>query len=89
MPFSSAAYDPETLALLTRAFDDAWREVEAAKIACLANDRAAIRTALAIRIMIAANEGELDPERLKRLALSGYRWPQRRRVSCRIRQTHG
>jgi hypothetical protein len=31
MPFSNAAYDPETLALLTRAFDEAWNEVENAQ----------------------------------------------------------
>jgi hypothetical protein len=26
MPFSGASYDPDTLALLTAAFDAAWRE---------------------------------------------------------------
>jgi hypothetical protein len=87
MPFSNAAYDPETLALLTRAFDDAWREVEATKIAGETGDGAGIRTALAIRIMIAANEGERDPERLKRLALQAI--DGRSADECRIRQTYG
>ena len=67
MPFSGASYDPETLGLLTRAFNDAWHEVQIAKPR-LAND-GTTRRIMALRIMLAANQGERDVERLKLLAL--------------------
>ena len=66
MPFSGAAYDPETLDLLTRAFESAWGEIATTDAI---TDQAAVRTALAIRIMIAASGGERDPDQLKRLGL--------------------
>jgi hypothetical protein len=68
MPFASDRYDPETLNLMSRAFDAAWEETEYA----LANnnfDPTGLRTMMAVRIMAAVRDGERDPERLKGLAL--------------------
>ena len=69
MPFSGASYDPESLHLLTQAFEAAWREVQAANPNQTEADLAIMRKMMALRIMAAANEGERDPERLKDLAL--------------------
>jgi hypothetical protein len=69
MPFSGASYDPESLDLLTQAFEAAWREVQAANPNQTEADLAITRKMMALRIMAAANEGERDPERLKNLAL--------------------
>jgi hypothetical protein len=33
MPFSSASYDPDTLNLLTRAYEDAWHELQLKTVA--------------------------------------------------------
>jgi hypothetical protein len=61
-------YDPETLALLSGAFDDAWREVQAALV--LERARAnAMRTLMATRLMVAVRDGERDRGRLKMIAL--------------------
>ena len=66
--FPDSSYDPDTLALLTRAFDDAWKDVQSALvIKPLAAD--VLRTRLAKRILLAANDGERDPVRLKLIAL--------------------
>jgi hypothetical protein len=69
MPFSSVSYDPDTLTLLTRAYEDAWHELQIMNVVGSPDDEVAIRTRLAIRIMAAAREGERDPDRLKLLAL--------------------
>jgi hypothetical protein len=68
MIFPTDAYDPETLALMTKAFDAAWEEVGFA-LARGDSDPNAIRSLMAIRIMAAVRDGERDPERLKELAL--------------------
>jgi hypothetical protein len=70
MPFSDASYDPETLSLLDRAFKEAWQEVEVA-IPSAANNGSmeTTRKMMALRIMDAANQGERDKDRLKRLAV--------------------
>ena len=66
--FPDTSYDPDTLALLTRALDDAWKDVASALgVKPFAAD--VLRTRLAKRIMVAANEGERDPKRLKLIAL--------------------
>lgn len=66
--FPETSYDRDTLALLTRALDDAWKEVQSALVVKpLAAD--VLRTRLAKRIMVAANDGERDPTRLKWIAL--------------------
>ena len=66
--FPDTSYDPDTLALLMRALDDAWTDVASALgVKPLAAD--VLRTRLAKRIMVAADEGEREPKRLKLIAL--------------------
>ena len=66
--FPDTSYDPDTLALLMRAFDDAWKDVQSALVVKpLAAD--VLRRRLAKRILLAANDGERDPTRLKLIAL--------------------
>ena len=67
--FPDTSYDPDTLALLTRAFDDAWKDVQSALVVKpIAAD--VLRRRLAKRILLAANDGERDPTRLKLVALA-------------------
>ena len=66
--FPASSFDPETLSLLSRVFDEAWIETQVT----LGNkplDATAVRSALAKRIMAAAKGGERDPDRLKLIAL--------------------
>lgn len=67
MPFSKAvsSFDPETLELLRQAFDSAWQEAQASG----QPDNVLVRELMAARIMIAARNGERDPEALKAAAL--------------------
>ena len=69
MPFSDASYDPDTLALLARAYDEAWHELQIMNFVGSGQDDAVIQKMLGIRIMAAAANGERDPDRLKLLAL--------------------
>jgi len=69
MPFSGNSYDPETLAILTKAFDAAWKTVQAANVGRSEADLITTRKMMALKIMNAANNGERDPERLKSLAV--------------------
>jgi hypothetical protein len=66
MPFPADCYDSETLALMTRALDAAWREVVTRDQVA---DRAGLHTIMEIRIMAAVRNGERDPAHLKQLAL--------------------
>ena len=69
MPFPRDCFDPETLGLMTKAFDAAWEEVGFA----LVNEDVtptALRQIMALRIMAAVRDGERDPQRLKELALA-------------------
>jgi hypothetical protein len=64
MPFSDTSFDPETQATLTRVMDEVCGELQAE-----ANEPdKATRTMLAIRLIVAAAEGERDPNKLKHLA---------------------
>jgi hypothetical protein len=67
-------YDRETIALMTRAIDIAWREIELSRIP---NDPllVAIHTAMVRQIMAAVKNGERDLTRLKLAALSAIRRP--------------
>jgi hypothetical protein len=67
MPFSNAAYDPEPLAMLTRAFDDACKEQHVGGAGHIASR--AGRTLMALRLMTAAAGGERDHQRLKLAAV--------------------
>ena len=69
MPFADGHYDPVTLALITRAFDEAWAEVQSKMKDSLLGDGSGIRRTMALRIMAAARDGMRDLERLKRLAI--------------------
>ena len=69
MPFSNYRdnFDPETLAILEIAFNEAWEVL----LASGGNfDQKATRDALAELIISFATEGETDPKRLKELALA-------------------
>lgn len=66
--FPDTTYDPDTLAVLMRALDEAWTEVQSA-LGVKPLDSDFLRARLAMRIMIAANGGERDPRRLKLIAL--------------------
>jgi hypothetical protein len=66
--FPTASYDPDTLGLLTRAFDDAWVALQAL-VGAKPVAAEVLRARLASRIMAAAADGERDPSRLKLIAL--------------------
>jgi len=69
VPFSNYRdnFDPETLAILEIAFNEAWEVL----LASGGNfDQKATKDALAEVIISFAAEGETDPKRLKALALS-------------------
>ena len=68
MEFPKDLYDPKTLDLMQWAFDTAWEEVEYA-LAGGKIDPTGLRTIMSVRIMAAVRDGELDPERLKELAI--------------------
>ena len=69
MPFSkeAAAFDPETLDVLTQAFNAAWARVRTP--GQREADVKIVREMLAARILQAAREGERDPAALLAAAL--------------------
>ena len=69
VPFSNYRdnYDPETLAILEAAFNQAWEVLIVSKGEF---DQKATRDALAELIISFAAEGETNPKRLKELALA-------------------
>jgi len=72
MPFSqfSASFDPDTLDLLTRAFNEAWDAAQQADTVLDADDA---RQLLAARIFQAFSEGERDLSSLVTAGLNGLR----------------
>jgi hypothetical protein len=66
--FPVASYDPETLRLLTGAFEEAWRATQE-MLGKKPLDESGIRACLAKRIMKAADSGVRDPRRLKLIAI--------------------
>lgn len=70
MPFSqfSASFDPDTLDLLTRAFNEAWDTAQQAGTVLEADDA---RQLLAARIFQAFSEGERELAALTAAALNG------------------
>jgi hypothetical protein len=68
MPFSEASYDPETLAILQKAFATACERVYCVQ-GFAEDDVTTARKLIALAIMNAANEGEHDMERLAELAV--------------------
>lgn len=67
------AFDSETAALMGRALDEAWSEIGPAASMRLGFDQAAIRKALAGRVLVAVQLGQRDPERLKLIALDLFK----------------
>ena len=62
---ASAAFEPDTVALLASAFDTAWEAVKKSGSPLAAEDQAAAtREALARRIIEAGKKGERDMQRL-------------------------
>jgi hypothetical protein len=66
--FASSSYDPETLGVLSRVFDEAWTDIQA-MVGAWPLDPNGLRSELAKRIIAAAATGERDPRRLKLIAL--------------------
>jgi hypothetical protein len=66
MVFDQTKYDAATLAVLNEALDAAWAEVRNRNLDIL-------RKFLAARIMVAAQDGERDPQKLKGAAVGVLR----------------
>ena len=66
MPFSGGAYNPETVVLITRALDAAWKDVLADHPALDPDDT---RKTMALLIMRGVDNGIREPDHLKRLAM--------------------
>ena len=67
MPFRDAAYDRETISLMTSALDAAWEEAQSRGLTRTPADVA--RAMMASTILAAVANGERNPTRLKNLAL--------------------
>jgi hypothetical protein len=66
-----AAFDPDTIGILSAALDEAWRQVEAnGTVYKLDGHREGARNALAKSIVDMAKKGERDPQRLIEGALT-------------------
>ncbi|CFX04596.1 conserved protein of unknown function [Candidatus Filomicrobium marinum] len=70
MDFPEDAYGPEAVAVMGRAFEQAWQELNAITMD-LPYSAHVVRRRIALRILEAAQDGERDPQRLKELALRG------------------
>ena len=69
MPFRK--YDPETTKLLDAAFDAAWAEFMAKhEGAPSISDAAKMKMTVTNKLLAAADRGERDPDRLRRVALN-------------------
>jgi hypothetical protein len=66
--FPDAVFDSATLQLLSRVFEEAWVDTQL-MLNAEPLDPTSLRSALAKRLMAAAQAGERDPERLKLIAL--------------------
>ena len=66
--FASEVHDPETLNILTQAFDRAWSEIECRYVQ-LPSLREETRRRLADCILRVVKDGIRDPERVKNSAL--------------------
>ncbi len=66
--FASTSYDPETLGVLNRVFDEAWIGIRKL-VGPTPVDADGLRSVLAKRIIAAAATGERDPRRLKLIAM--------------------
>ena len=64
----SDGFDPEKVNLIARVLSDAWREIEGSAAPSI--NREAVQKKMARGLMVAVTSGELDPEKLKMIALS-------------------
>ena len=68
MGFPRECYDAETLDLMTRVLESAWRDAE--HLLHGRNlDYTALRTVMSARIMASVRDGHLNPDHLKHIAL--------------------
>lgn len=63
---TQTSFDSETLAVLTKAFSAVWDE---ARHQNLTAERESARATIASILLVAASDGERDPEQLKAIAL--------------------
>jgi hypothetical protein len=71
---SNTSFDPETLQVLCRAFDEAWENIAGSYVHIAPEER---RTRLATVILQLASNGERDVEELKDAALEAMRLRER------------
>jgi hypothetical protein len=62
-------FDPDTVAMMGRVCDEAWREAERRLSLTSAADTSGLRDVVALRVMAAVANGERDQIRLKAIAL--------------------
>jgi hypothetical protein len=67
MAFRDAAFDPDTISLMTGALETAWREAQERHLIKASADTA--RAMMASAILAAVSNGERNPMRLKNLAM--------------------
>ena len=63
-------FDPDTVAMMGRVCDEAWREAERRLSLTSAADTSGLRDVVALRVMAAVANGERNPDRLRLLALA-------------------
>jgi hypothetical protein len=63
------SFEPEVVAIMGRALDEAWAELEARTPFSAQPEMDGIKRALALRIMSAVRIGQRDPDRLRAVAL--------------------
>jgi hypothetical protein len=69
-----SAFDPETIRVLTVAFEDAWRAID--RTASIGPDADATRDKLARLIIASAEGGERNPVKLRDAAIAFFRLAQ-------------
>ena len=62
-------FNHETVAIMGRACDTAWYELQETVFFPSQADAGEVRNLLALRVIAAVSDGERDPERLKSIAL--------------------
>ncbi|MBV8449418.1 MAG: hypothetical protein JO094_14445 [Hyphomicrobiales bacterium] len=68
------AFDPETVKIVSVAYESAWREIEAALAKPMSKAKRTETSAALTRELLAAVEaGERDPDKLRTIALSAMR----------------
>jgi|EndMetStandDraft_5_1072996.scaffolds.fasta_scaffold2073799_1 hypothetical protein len=71
MQVHQSNFDPDSVALMGRVCDEAWRQTQATIFFPFAADSDAFLHQMAARVMAAVSLGERDPVRLKAIAMDG------------------